>query len=106
MLLSIFTFSGDSVVQQGTTIPQSEWLVPASRIIKSTVSYARIVSSNHNKQYLFLPQRLQFAIAIAIFNHALAARQAQQAISAKPKQRVFLQIHNHIPKATDPPHQA
>lgn len=107
LLLSIFTFSGvANIAQQNNTRTQSELVLPSTRLTKNTVSYTRIAGNRHNKQYLFLSQRLQFAIATAIFNQAVATRQIQQSTPAVPKQQPFLQIHNHIPKATEPPHQA
>jgi hypothetical protein len=107
LLLSLFTFSGvANIAKQNNTRTQSELVLPSIRLTKNTVSYARIAGSRHNKQYLFLSQRLQFAIATAIFNRDVATRHIQQSIPAVPKQRPFLQIHNHIPKATEPPHQA
>jgi hypothetical protein len=107
LLLSIFTFSGGiSIAQQNNYGAQSELVLPAIRLTKSTVSYPRITRSNHSKQYSFLSQRLQFAIAIAMFNHTVATRQTQQSISVPPKQRHFLQVCNHTPKATEPPHLA
>ena len=107
LLLSTFTFSGGiSIAQQNNYGAQSELVLPAIRLTKSTVSYPRITRSNHNKQYSFLSQRLQFAIAIAMYNHAVATRQMQQSIAVPPKQRHFLQVHNHTPKATEPPHLA
>nr|WP_067056441.1 hypothetical protein [Mucilaginibacter sp. L294] len=107
LLLSIFTFSGGiSIAQQNTSFTQSEWVLPADGITKSAVGYSRITRSKHHKQYSFISQHIQFAIAIAGFNRAVATRQMQQSTSAVPKQQQFLQTHNHIPTATEPPHQA
>jgi hypothetical protein len=107
LLLGFFTFSGAAnIAQQNNNCVQCELVLPTTRFTKSCVSYPRITCNNHYKQYAVLSQHLQFTIAITIFNRVVVTWQTQQSTSAAPKQQQFLQVHNHIPTATEPPYQA
>ncbi|MES2061797.1 MAG: hypothetical protein V4456_07755 [Bacteroidota bacterium] len=107
LLLSIFTFSGSvRMAQQNSLHIQSELVLPADRIAKSTVGYSRITRGINSRQHLYIPRRTLFAIAIATFNRAVTTQHICLATPIAPRLPGFRQIHRHMPTAPEPPHQA
>jgi hypothetical protein len=103
LLLSIFAFSGAvNIAQQSNPLTQSELILKANNVIKSSIRYKSAAQLIYKTPGSFFADKQGLATSAIVFERLVKTMGLHLKCLAIPKRQVFFSYHTNIPHASRP----